>query len=723
MNDPSTITEAGRAPLADHGSEQVLASTCWECSVRCGSLVHVRDGHVVRVHGNNAHPYSQGAFCVKGSSGAIGELYHPSRLLYPLRRAGPRGAGRWERISWDEAIALAADEFTAIKRRDGPLAIAGAVSSAQYSRGVHVQQLLRCLGSPNVMINQDLCQGARFLSDWVTGLNCINSEEVGGAACIFVVGRSPSESHVVQWIRTRQAKRAGARIVLIDPRRTKLAELADLWLRPAPGTDVALALAIADVIIREGLYDRDFVDRWCSGLEAYAERAANYPPEIAERITGVPAEQIVAAARLYASTKPAAMSLGHGVDSQSNAVQTARAYHSLIALTGNLDVPGGNRRAKRHPGFLSYWDFIRRPEYRLPREIEARAIGADAFPLWSGPESWAVAAHNPSVVDAILTGRPYPVRGMYISGVNVAVTYPGSGRAREALESLDFLFVASSFLTPTAQLADVVVPKTVTLEEEDVALHPGGPCLTLSQRAVEPRGEARPDGAIAVALRDAFRTRGALEFELMPWNSHDELLALQLRDAGLTVDDLRPAGFVRTPFEYRAYDREGFRTPSGRIELYATTLEQIGQDPLPAPAPVATATAGLPLRLMTGIRTMAYHHSRFREQPWARRAQSDPELTVHPTTAAARGLGEGDWAELMTDRGADPARFRIHVAAEAGPEIVLTGMGWWYPERSGRTAQLVGNVNNRTSYGPPWDPILGCPDLRGIPCDLRKAAT
>lgn len=396
--------------------------------------------------------------------------------------------------------------MTAIRAQHGPRALVGAVSGAAFSRGPIMALLLRSLGSPNWMINQDLCGGCRAISDKVTGLNITNGDDVENAATILVVGRNPAAADPVQWAEIKRARQRGARLVVIDPFRTPAAELADLWLAPRPGTDAALALGMIHVMISENRYDADFVARWCHGFDALAERVTGFTPERVATLTGVPAEQVVQATRYYADG-PASFVSGHGIDAASNGVQTFRAFHCLVAISGNVDRIGGNRRAKRPPGLRTYMDLLHEPRFRLPEVIEQQTIGAEQYPLWAGPRGWQTACHNSSVLQAMLTSDPYPVRAAYVSGVNIAVMYPDTRRTLAALRSLDFLCVAAHTMTPTAAVADIVLPKTTTLEEEEIAFNPGGPAVTYTAPAIVPEGKARCDLTIAVGLLDRMRTR------------------------------------------------------------------------------------------------------------------------------------------------------------------------------------------------------------------------
>ena len=454
--------------------DKVSPTTCWECSTLCGALASVRDGRVVDVAPNPTHPTSQGAFCVKGMRGLPESTYGRDRITYPMRRVGPRGSGKFERISWDTALDEMADQLARVRTQHGPLAIAGAVSGAFFSRGAVIALLMRSLGSPNWLINQDLCGGCRGVSDMITGLGIAGGEDIDRTACALIVGANLTAANPIQWARLKCAKARGARVVVIDPFRTPSADLADLWIRPRPGTDAAIALAMIDVMIKERLYDEAFVRAWCHGFDALRERAAKYPPDRAASIAQVNAEDVVAAARHFARG-PSVFVSGHGIDAMSNGVQTFRAFHALLAISGNVDRLGGNRRLKRPQGFKTYLDLLHDPRFRLPRETELQTLGAEQFPLWSGPDGWQTACHNPTVINAILTGRPYPVRAMIVSGVNIAVTYPNSARTLEALRSLDFLAVATHTMSPTAAVADIVLPKTTGLEEEEITVQAQGP--------------------------------------------------------------------------------------------------------------------------------------------------------------------------------------------------------------------------------------------------------
>ncbi len=715
--------------VTPHDTTQIVPSTCWECGTLCGSLMTVAAGVVTKIAPNPAHPASKGAFCVKGMRSIRDWTYQDGRLTTPLRRVGPRGGGAFEPTTWDAALDEIADRLAAIRREHGPRAIAGATNGAFFSRGLMMALLMRSLGSPNWMVNQDLCGGCRAVADKMTGLGIGGGEDIDHTACALIVGRNPSVADPIQWMALKRAKARGARIIVIDPLRTSAADLADLWLRPRPGTDTAVALAMIRTMIAEGLYDRAFTERWCFGFEALADRAATCTPQWAEQESGVPAGDIVQAARWYAAG-PSCFVSGHGIDASSSGVQTFRAYFAMVAITGNVDRIGGNRRAKTPPGFKTNFDILFDPAFRLPREIEDQRIGAQQFPLWAGPLGYQMACHNPSVITAILTGEPYPVRALYASGANILLTYPDVQRTVAALQSLDLFVVASQYLTPTAAWADFVLPKTTTLEEEEVTLHQAGPCVTYTAPGSARRGEARPDIEIAVALIDRMAARDSPHANFLPWRDQSAFVEYLVAATDIDLAELKRTGFHRFPWSQGDLETQKIATPSGKFELYSQEMARAGVDPLPAHIPPAHAREPLPLQaeyplvLQTGLREKTYHHSRFREQAWARKISADPIVYVHPATAEKHGIADGDWITVQTPRSSGTCSLRAKITSNTLQGVLTTGMGWWLPEAP---APWFGardvNVSGAMSYSGPWDAASGSADTRAIACRIVRVAT
>jgi len=697
-------------------------TTCWECSTCCGALATVHNGRVVEFAPNRDHPYSKGAFCIKGIRGAPGITYGESRLLYPMRRRGARGEGAWARVSWEAALDEMAERLATVREKYGAEAIVGATSGAYFSRSVLLALTLRSIGSPNWMINQDLCGGCRAVSARVMGLNITRGEDIDHTRCALIVGRNSSIADPVEWAALKQAKKRGARMIVIDPKRTQASQMADLWLQPHIGTDAALALAMTHVLISEGLYDKAFVQRWCYGFDELAARAAEFSPSVAESYTGVPADKIVAAARIYADG-PSTFVSGHGIDAFSAGVQTFRAYHCLVAISGNVDRPGGNLRLRTPKGFKSYGDLLHMPEFRLDETTAKAAIGSDRFPLWAGPKGWQTACHNPSVIEAMLTGKPYPVRALYASGVNILVTYPNTRRTIEALRSLDFVAVAAHTMTPTAEHADIVLPKTTTLEEEEVSFMPSGPTVLFTRALAPPQGEARCEIDIALPLLEKMAERQAIARHLLPWRSQRQFNLYLLGESGISIEELERTGYQQVSAASVTPTQRPFATMSGKIELYSPVLAELGLDPLPnyaAPSrsrlPEATARE-FPLVLVTGDREKSYHHSRFRDQAWALKVSPDPRLTMHPDTARTLGIADGAWVRLEVARGKGACRLRVKFSQATPLHVVNTGMGWWLPSAAvPERGALDININAALDYDGPYDPVSGSSDIRGLAC-------
>lgn len=715
-------------------NERVLKSSCWECFNHCGVLVHISNGRVVKVEGDPEHPYNRGFLCIKGRH-AIDNLYHPDRVLYPLRRV----KGGWERISWDEALDTIVDKLQEVREKYGPLSICGAGPHTDaYLAAVSLCLFLRSIGSPNMMSNLDLCYGSIQVADQLTvGDGETLLRAAGGAAggpvdfqnsnCLFVLGGQIESSWPSQWQSFVEAKKRGAKVIVVDPRYTKTASQADLYLQIKPGTDAALALGMINIIINEELYDKEFVDKWCIGFDKLAERVQEYTPEKVERITWIPAEKIREATRIYARTKPACMSPRTGTIHHTNGVQTARAFGCVVALTGNIDILGGNPLAKPLKGYTSHGSILRSKEFRLPREIEEKALGVGQFPLWTGPDAKMVGViHNPTALDAMITGKPYPVKAMLTTGVNILSTYPDSRKVLEALKRLEFLVVNAWFMTPTAEFADIILPKAHALETNEIAVYTGmHKCITICQKAVELQGEAWEDMKIYTELAKKMKQKGFIERSFLPWENAEDYLQYLLRNTGVTLEKIKQDGTILVPQVWKKFEKQGFPTPSGKVELYSSTLEKLGHDPLPdykelPESDISTPRLAerYPLMLVTA-RRLAFSHSRFPVFSWAREMYPDPEVEIHPETAKERGIRNGDWVWIETPRGR--CKHKAMVTDKVHPKVINPTVGWWFPEMPPpEHGCFEANVNAILSYDPPHDPIIGIPTVMGVLCEVTK---
>lgn len=702
---------------AAQSGTSVLKSVCRACHGGCGVLLHVTDGRLTEVVGDRDSPLNKGRLCPIGMS-TLELVYHPDRLKYPLRRTGARGEGKWERISWDEALGEIADRLHTIKRECGPEAIALGTGTGRH----HIRWVSRfghALGTPNwCEPGFAQCFHPRINTTLLTFGDFPVCDFTGGTPpeCIVYWGHNPVNSGPDGETRFNalDALEGHPKVIVIDPRRTRLARQADLWLQLRPGTDGALALAMLHTIIEERLYDAAFVAEWTHGFEALAERVRSCSPEWAAPITWVPAETIRAAARLYARTKPSMMEWGCAIEHTPNCVQTVRAVSMLPALTGNIDVPGGwvfgMKGLGRFPSLIQ----------NLPPEISAKRLGADRFKMLGGEGADLPAAHIPTLLKAMREGVPYRVKAFLVFGNNTLATYGNAKQARESLGKLDLLVVADLFMTPTAELADIVLPAAAWPELNQLAGLPTVAAnVVLAQQKAVQIGECKSDEQIFIELA----RRMDLPVGTEPL---DDVLESQLANGcGVTLSDLREKGFHKVEFRYRKYLEGGFRTPTGKIELYATRLEAMGYDPLPyyrepPESPVATPEVAkdFPLVLTTGARIPFFFNSEHRQIRKLRKAHPDPIVEIHPDTARPFGIQGGDWVWIETPRG--KIRQRARVTDEIDPRVIHVEHGWWFPEEAGPEHGIwTSNANVLTSNEPPYDPAMGTYQLRALLCRIE----
>ncbi|OIR03518.1 acetylene hydratase [mine drainage metagenome] len=696
---------------------KILKSVCRSCHGGCGVDLHVTDGRLTKVVGDPNSPLNKGRLCPIGAN-TMDLVYHPDRLKYPLRRTGERGEGKWQRISWDEALGEIAKRLQAIKDSHGAEAIAMGTGTGRH----HIRWVSRfghALGTPNwcepgfaqcfhPRVNTTLLTFGDF------PVGDFNNETT--PECIVYWGHNPMNSGPDGETRfnVRDSLKANPKVIVIDPRRTLLAKRADIWLQLRPGTDDALALAMLHTVIAEKLYDADFVEKWTFGFDALAERVRDYSPEWAAPITWVPAEKIRAAARLYARTKPSMMEWGCAIEHTPNCIQTIRAISMLPALTGNIDVPGGwvfgMKGLGRFPSLIE----------NLSPEMNAKRLGADRFKMLAGEGADLPAAHIPTLLKAMREGVPYPVKAFLVFGNNTLTTFANTREAYESLLKLDLLVVADLFMTPTAELADIVLPAASWPELTTLAGLPtvAANVILAQQKSVQ-IGECKADEEIFIELARKMNLPVGTE-------SLEEVLEAQLASggSGKTFAELAATGFYKMPFRYEKYKEGGFKTPSGKIELYASRLEAMGYDPLPyyeepPESPIATPDVAkdFPLVLTTGARIPFFFNSEHRQLPRLRKAHPDPLVEIHPETAAPLGIKDGDWVWIETLRGR--IQQRAKVTDDVDPKVIHVEHGWWFPEEKGPEHGVwKSNANLLTRNGPPYDPAMGTYHLRGLLCRI-----
>ncbi|MFC2042170.1 molybdopterin-dependent oxidoreductase [Chloroflexota bacterium] len=709
---------------------KIIRTICQGCHPECGVLVHVEDGKVVKIEGDPEHPMNRGFICVRGRV-QHQFAYHPDRLKYPLRRSGEKGGGKWERVTWDQALSGIAEKLTEIKEKYGSESIATCHGTGPRGSSASTRFLGPTLVSPNVVsTDTHICHAPSVVAEVCTLGHSIMMEkgpDYLSANCILICGGNPVVSHPPRGMEVLEAKRKNnAKLIVIDPRRTPLAHQADLWLQIRPGTDLALVLGMINIIINEELYDKEFVSKWCYGFDKLREQVREYSLERVAEITWIPADTIREAARVYATTKPAVLHHRVAVEHNINSTQTNRALAMLIALTGNIDVKGGNLLSSSIDGFMSSGLMRSDKQFKLDAEIDEKRIGSKQFPLISGPEAKSLFVHAGLAIEAMLTGKPYPIKAFYCAGGNPVVNIQGSKRVWEALKNLELYVVADFFMTPSAELADYVLPVAFWLERDECCDIMYMNYIGARQKAIEPLFECWDDMKIVIEL--AKKVPWAHR-RFLPWNDVDEYNEWRVKGMGMTFEEFKEKGYVAAPVKYKKYEEKGFNTPTGKVELHSTIFEKYGHDPLPRfmeppESPVSTPELikDYPLILITGGRYPAYYHSDGRQIHQLRKLVPDPEIEIHPDTAKKANIADGDWVWVETPRAkGERVKLKAKLTSSIDPRVVHAAHGWWFPEKPApEHGCFDSNINVTLSFNPPMEPICGSVPVRGILCRIYK---
>jgi len=707
----------------NNSSEGIVKTVCSTCYCGCGVLVRVKNGKVVEIKGDPDHPNNEGELCPKGLSG-IELLYHPDRLNYPLRRTGKRGEGKWERISWTEAIDTITSKLNEIKSESGPEAISVANGAGLYANSGMLGYFCYLVGTPNMMSSGFICfmpaaVAARATIGYpaaILGTEVV-FDEVLNSNCILLWAANPRNS--VPYPTGEgifKVKEQGTKLIVVDPRPTDYAKIADHWLQIRPATDAALALGMINVVINEELYDKKFVDEWTYGFHELKKHVQEYPPKKVSEITWVPEKEIIAAARMFARTRPSSVCQRVPLDQSLNSVQTSRAVFILNAICGNLDVKGGNPLPEKGKvvSEMPLWAQVD----KLPREVLEKRIGAKELPLLSGPDAFCGFVQPTLWANAVLTGKPYRIRALITTARNQMLGDQNSRNVEKALRNLDFSVTMDLFMTPTAELSDIVLPAASWLERDAVRGHPGYPYVSpIQHKVVEPHYERWDDNQFYIELSKKM----GLE---VPWQNLEEYLDFRVKDVGMTFKDLRGINYVSMPKEYDRHIKGGFEfnTPSKKVELFSTFLEKYGYDPLPHYVAPLETTAEFPLILMGGRKSIEYVHSAGRQIEMLRKRVPEPTIEINAKTADEKGIADGDWVWVETIHFGDKERvkFKAKLVEEFPPELVSVEHGWWFPERKDPEHGCYDSNVNLVIGSDTYDPIYGSTNLKSIPCRVYK---
>lgn len=807
-------------------SLEIVRTNAWSagpgCHGSCGVEVYLKGGKVVKVEGDPSNPWSQGRMCARCLA-MTQYLYHPQRLLHPLKRIGERGENKWQTISWDEAYNTIEQKFTEIIKKNGPESLVFAQGTGR-DIGAALTLLAYSVGSPNWIqlgLSGHACYTPRLAAAWTV----VNDFVVLDASQWLEKRYDDPEyvvpKHIINWGVDLpntcpdnffnhwivDLMKRGSKVIVVDPRVTWLASRSEVHLRVRSGTDAALALGMLHTVINEGLYDRKFVEKWTNAaflvrtddlkmlresdvktsgkrenfvvwdetrkdigiwnsselvfipgkvkpaLEGsyevkvadgsnvkcktvwtmLKERVSDFAPEKAAEVCWIDKADIVKAARLYAKNKPSAIHWGVALDHIGpDSVPASRAIALLWCVTGNLDVPGGNVIA-RYAYNVTVYPFRGEATggLTLPPTFSTKRSGVWKYPLLKNFRSWGL---SDTAVQQMLTGEPYPIKGVWIQTCNpISGQSPDPKKFLEAMRKMDFVAVVDAFMTPTAAAcADIVLPVSTFIERW--GLRSWWTPLEAIVKATEPQGEAKSDYEINLELARRFNPK-------LQWKTVKEMFNDYVKPAGVTYDELckkvwmlPPKGHASRPYHryrkglLRPDGKPGFATPSGRVELWSSLLEDWGLQPLPhfeeppfSPISTPKLAKEYPLILGTGRRSYAFFHSEHRQIPWLREIDPDPVVEINPDTAGKLGIKDGDWVWLENQLGKCKRMARVTPIVPSW--MVMAPHSWWLPEKSPEESELFGvwdvNVNQLIPYGYVGEGGLGAP-YKTMLCKVGK---
>lgn len=707
------------------GEKKIVKTTCKSCHGGCGVLVTVEDGVITHIEGNPESP-TQGTMCAKGLA-SIQHVDNPYRLKYPLKRMGKKGEGKWQRISWDEALDTVAEKIKDSIDKYGPTSVA---ISQGTGRGCnrYTHRLARSIGTANTITPGYVCHSPRMtIYGQVTGYGRLYADYHGWG------GEFPK----TQIVLAKQLEISSAdgemayfflnslnhvkNLIMIDPRQTAFTSRATLWLQIRPGTDTALLMGMMNVIINEGLYDKEFVENWTYGFDKLKERVQEYPPQRVAEITWIPEEKIVQAARMFAIDTPGTIQVGSSIERQANCGQAMRAVVCLLGITGNIERPGSMMSwVLPETGLIENF-FLEIP---ITAEMKKGIRGGDIYKLGA-----ARTAHSDTVVKEIREGHPERIRVWVAIAGQQLVHLAATKNVLETFESENYFHVQlDQFMGPQAEHADIVLPAAHWLEMDEIYdMHPRF-MIEAHNKCVDPPGEAWPDNKIALEIGKRVAPK------YWPWKNVEEMLDYQLRHGNITWKEFSEKAFLarvgkdQLYYKYKTdYWRKGggFDTPTGKVELYGTVVEGMGYDPLPyfvEPGESPYSTPELykeyPLVLTSGYRQPQYFLSQYRNIPWLRSFGVYPLVQINPKTAGELGIKDGDWVWIESPRGRIRQVARLFPGID--PRVVMATGNCFYPEEPGPLHGLLISSPNVLTSDEHFDPMFGSPDMTCLLCKVYK---
>lgn len=707
--------------MADDNNVDIINTVTWSagagCHGNCGQKLYVKNGKLIKVEGDENHPFNQGRSCPRVLA-LTQYAYHPDRLTRPLKRVGNRGDGKFEAISWDEAYDICESKLKDIRNKHGAESTLF-VQGTGRDVGGPISFLAYNYGSPNWVqlgLSGQSCYTPRLGAMKATiGDFCVmdasqflpqryEDPEWQVPEVILVWGQNPpptcADAFFGHWV--VDCMQRGSKIISVDPRHTWMSTRAKHHLQLRPGTDGALALGMLNVIINEELYDKAFVEQWTYGFDELKARVQEYPVSKVSQITWVPEKLIVDAARLYAKSKPAAIQWGVPICMNPQGTSVAQAITHLWSITGNIDIPGGNVIARPSHGVTTYpystEELVGLYGQELVDRLNEKRIGCKEYPMYKGFRGWA---QPDMTIEQVDSGKPYPIKAAWIQTANVL----GGQAARAklhytAMQKLDFVVVVDLFHNPTTMaLADIILPAATFAEKE--SFRSWWSPLAVINKVIRV-GECKSDWEINIEM--ANRLNPDCKFK-----TPKELIDGRLAVANTTFDEMvakggwewAPKGHSSLPYhrhiegKLRADGKPGFNTETGKVELWSKAYESWGLDPLPyfdeppqSPERTPELYEKYPLIMITGARSHLFFHSEHRMIPWLREKNPDPYVEVHPDTAKLYNVVDGEWIYLENDMGR--VKRKVRYSLRVHPEMIHTLHGWWMPEMKGAEPDLYG---------------------------------
>ena len=706
MKDIDRLLKA-KIPCPETGIE-VKHTICDICSptCHCGVDAYVKDGKIIKVEGTREHPLNQGVLCTKGAANRD-YIYREDRIKTPLRRVGARGEGRFEPITWDEAYTEIGARLNAAKETCGPNSVAFFSGFSKWYRPIF-KRFAYSFGSTNYATESSVCFESTVIA-WKATAGMFSVPDVEHTKVFLGWALNPHYSDHLTAFNVLQYKEHGGKVIIVDPRKTPAVDkYADIHLQLRPGTDGALALGMAKLIIENGWQDQEFIDKHTYGYEEYAEYVKQFDLDRVAGITGLSPDDIYEATKLFATAHPAAVHQSASpVTHHHNGFQNYRALISLCALTGNYDCPGGV--FPMPPTYTIQCAGFPTREHEFADEVKPThgtpLIGAGRFPVW---DAFMDEFQAMDLTRTLEEGTPYPVKALFGLGINARM-FPETGRFLKALGNLDFFVAADLFLTDTCKYADIVLPSCSSFERGEYKVYPGGFSL-FTKPVIPPLYESKSDVDMLCELAKHM-------------NLGDPLLEAGykacvndiIRDLSVTVESLEQSDFpVMTPEArppmFGACREHGFPTPTGKFEFKCSVIEKFpkewGVSAIPTWTDPLEDEEPYPFTLTSGARLPNAIHSRAHDVPTLRSLRPDPLADIHPDDAAAAGVSQGDMVELYNAHGS--IRMKANLTTRVRPGNIHIYHGY----REANANDLIGAAH--------LDPCTGFPGFKSAGCHMRR---